>query len=82
MRLGRRRDASASFVHGGAHSPDEDSDGIVRCDGADFDMLSNIHDALFPVFRDEGENALQTGMKNMREFLKENRRGIRRCARS
>ena len=43
--------------------------GSLRCDGADFDMLSNIHDALFPVFLAERETALQTGMKNMREFL-------------
>jgi hypothetical protein len=43
--------------------------GSLRCDGADFDMLSNIHDALFHVFLAERETALQTGMKNMREFL-------------
>lgn len=41
----------------------------LRCDGADFDMLSNIHGALFDVTRDERETALQTGMKNMCEFL-------------
>jgi hypothetical protein len=40
-----------------------------RCDGGDLDMLSNIHDALPVVFRDERETALQNGMKNMREFL-------------
>jgi hypothetical protein len=41
----------------------------LRCDGADFDMLSNIHDALHGVLRDERKTALQEGMKNMREFL-------------
>jgi len=43
--------------------------GTLRCDGADFDMLSNIYGALFDVFREERETALQNGMKNMREFL-------------
>jgi hypothetical protein len=41
----------------------------LRCDGADFDILSNIYDALPGVFRDERKTALQEGMKNMREFL-------------
>jgi hypothetical protein len=41
----------------------------LRCDGADFDILSNIHDALPGVLRDERKTALQEGMKNMREFL-------------
>jgi hypothetical protein len=41
----------------------------LRCDGADFDMLSNIHDVLFDVLSQERETALQNGMKNMHEFL-------------
>jgi hypothetical protein len=41
----------------------------LRCDGADFDMLSNIHGALFDINCDERKTALQTGMKNMHEFL-------------
>jgi hypothetical protein len=48
--------------------------GSLRCDGADFDMLSNIHDALFDVLCAERKTALQKGMKNMREFLN-NRNG-------
>ena len=42
---------------------------VLRDDGADSDMLSNIHDALFSVLCAERETALQKGMKNMREFL-------------
>jgi hypothetical protein len=41
----------------------------LRCDGADFDMLSNIHDALFGVLCAERKTALQKGMINMRDFL-------------
>jgi hypothetical protein len=41
----------------------------LRGDGADVDMLSNIHDALFYVLRAERGTARQEGMKNMREFL-------------
>ena len=41
----------------------------LRCDGADFDMLSNIHDALPGVLSDKRETARLEGMKNMREFL-------------
>jgi hypothetical protein len=41
----------------------------LRCDGADFDMLSNVYDAFPCVLRDERKTALQKGMKNMREFL-------------
>jgi hypothetical protein len=41
----------------------------LRCDGAEVDILSNIHDALFYVLRAERETARQEGMKNMREFL-------------
>jgi hypothetical protein len=41
----------------------------LRGDGADVDMLSNIHDALFYVLCAERETARQEGMKNMREFL-------------
>ncbi len=43
--------------------------GSLRCDGADFDMLSNIHDALFYVHHAIRETSRQQGMKNMREFL-------------
>ncbi len=41
----------------------------LRCDGADFDMLSNIHGALFDVLSQERETVLQKGMENMHEFL-------------
>jgi hypothetical protein len=40
-----------------------------RCDGGEFDMLSNVYDAFPCVLRDEKKAALQKGMKNMREFL-------------
>jgi hypothetical protein len=40
-----------------------------RSDGADFDMLQNVYDALPCILRDENEAALQKGMNNMREFL-------------
>ncbi len=43
--------------------------GSLRCDGADFEMLSNIHGALFDVLSQERETVLQKGMENMREFL-------------
>jgi hypothetical protein len=41
----------------------------LRSDGADLDMLSNIHDALFDIHCAERDTARQEGMKNMREFL-------------
>jgi hypothetical protein len=42
----------------------------LRCDGSHFDMLSNIHDALFDVHLAERKTALQKGMINMRDFLR------------
>jgi hypothetical protein len=36
---------------------------------AEFDMLSNIYDAIPCVLRDEKRTALQEGMKNMLAFL-------------
>jgi hypothetical protein len=40
-----------------------------RCDGGEFDMLSNVYDAFPRVLHDEKKTALQNGMKNMLEFL-------------
>jgi hypothetical protein len=40
-----------------------------RCDGAAFDMLSNVYEAFPCVLTDERETMLQKGMKNMLEFL-------------
>lgn len=39
----------------------------LRCDGANIDMLSNICEALWPVFRDEKSAATKDGMLKMRD---------------
>jgi hypothetical protein len=41
----------------------------LRCDRADMDILTNIHEALFEVLHAARETANQDGMKSMREFL-------------
>jgi hypothetical protein len=40
-----------------------------RCDGAAFDMLSNVYEAFHCVLHDEKKASRQEGMKNMHEFL-------------